>query len=125
MRAGPIDDLSGANLEKIVQANVAKGSTVSTDEWDGYNKLQSLGYEHGSVTHSKEEWVNRAHHTNTLEGHWSQFKRAVKGTHIHISEKHAWKYVGEFTYRRNFRLSHRAMLDRLVSSFSLPRLAET
>jgi transposase len=125
MRAGPVDDLSGANLERIVSDNVEKGSAISTDEWTGYSRLGDLGFNHGRVNHSQEEWVNGIHHTNTLEGHWSQFKRSVKGTHVHISSKHAWKYVGEFTYRRNFRHSHREMFDRLVTSFSLPRLAET
>jgi transposase-like protein len=125
MRTGPIDDLSAANLERIVTEHVAEGSTVSTDEFTSYGKLATLGFEHGVVNHSAEEWVRGIHHTNTLEGHWSLFKRAVRGTHVSISTKHAWKYVGEFTYRRNFRHSHRAMFDRLVGAFSLPRLAET
>jgi len=42
LRAGPIDDLSGANLENIVQHNVAQGTVVSTDEWRGYNHLASI-----------------------------------------------------------------------------------
>jgi hypothetical protein len=52
------------------------------------------------------------------------FKRAVRGTHIHISSKHMWKYVAEFTYRRNYRHSHSAMLDRLVSACALPCLQD-
>ncbi len=125
LRAGPIDDLSEANLENIVEHNVAQGTVVSTDEWSGYNRLGNLGFDHGRVNHYKEIWVNGIHHTNTLEGHWSQLKRSIHGTHVHISAQHAWKYVGEFTYRRNFRHSHRGMFDRLVAAFSLPRLAET
>jgi len=125
LRAGPIDDLSGANLENIVTNNVAQGTVVSTDEWSGYNRLGNLGFDHGRVNHYQEIWVNGIHHTNTMEGHWSLLKRSIRGTHVHISAKHAWKYVGEFTYRRNFRHSHRAMFDRLVASFSLPRLVET
>lgn len=37
----------------------------------------------------------------------------------------AWKYVAEFTYRRNMRHSHSAMFDLLIRAFRLPRLAET
>jgi transposase len=125
LRAGPIDELSLANMEKIVVDNVEKGATVSTDEWRGYNSLQARGFKHGRVNHSAEEWVNGVHHTNTLESHWSLFKRAVRGTHVHISARHAWKYVAEFSYRRNFRHSHKAMFSQLVVSFSQPRLAET
>jgi transposase len=60
------------------------------------------------------------HHTNSIEGHWSLFKRAVKGTHVHVSSKHAWKYISEFSYRRNMRHSHSAMFNLLVHAFSLP-----
>jgi hypothetical protein len=64
------------------------------------------------------------HHVNTLESHWSLFQRAVKGTHVHISAKHAWKYVSEFSYRRNMRHSHWSMFNLLVHAFALPRVVE-
>ena len=66
-------------LKAHVAHNVAPGSTVSTDEWLGYNRLAKGGYEHGTVNHSAEEYANGIHHMNSLEGHWSQFKHAVKG----------------------------------------------
>jgi transposase-like protein/predicted RNA-binding Zn-ribbon protein involved in translation (DUF1610 family) len=125
VRAGPIDDATTATLKPIVIGNVEPGATVSTDEWDGYNELTKEGYRHGSVKHSAKEYVNGIHHTNTIEGHWSLLKRAIRGTHVSVSSKHLWKYVAEFSYRRNFRDSHAAMFNRLVASFSLPRLAET
>jgi transposase len=75
--------------------------------------------------HSAKEYVRGETHTNTLEGHWSQLKRSIKGTHVHVSQKHLWKYVAEFSYCRNFRDSHEGMFNRLVASFSQPRLAET
>jgi len=42
-----------------------------------------------------------------------------------VSQKHLWKYIAEFTYRRNYRLSHTMMFNRLVAAFALPSLAET
>jgi transposase len=125
LRAGPIPNTSRSTLEEKVTQNVVDGSTVTTDEWFGYSKLADHGYVHGTVNHHDKEYVRGIHHTNTLEGHWSLFKRAVSGTHVHISSKHMWKYVAEFSYRRNFRHSHQTMFNRLVASFSLPRLAET
>ena len=68
------------------------------------------------------EWRRGEHHTNSIEGHWSL--RAVCGTHVHISPKHAWKYISEFSYRHNMRHSHLAMFNVLVHAFSLPRLAD-
>jgi transposase len=124
LRTGPIVDTTLSNLEKIVVENEAPGSTISTDEWAGYNALSGHSFDHGRVNHSAKEYVRGIHHVNTLEGHWSLFKRAVRGTHVHISAKHSWKYAAEFSYRRNFRHSHMAMIDRLVSSFALPRLQD-
>ena len=122
LRAGPIDDVTMATLETHVLHHVERGATISTDERRGYNRLAAFGYDHGRVDHSAEEWVQGIHHTNTLEGHWSLLKRAIKGTHTHVSAKHLWKYVAEFSYRHNNRGSHRAMFNRLVDAFSMPRL---
>jgi transposase-like protein len=123
LRAGPIPNLSQDTLESIVRGHVVEGTRISADEWDSYNDLKH-GFDLGRVNHSKKEWVAGVHHTNTIEGHWGHFKRAVRGTHVHISAKHMWKYVAEFTYRRNFRHSHAAMFDRLVAAFALPRLQD-
>jgi transposase-like protein len=120
--AGPIPDASA--YEGIIDENVIPGSTISTDEWRAYSDL-SRGYTHGTVNHSAKEYVRGIHHVNSLESHLSLFKRAVKGTHVHISSKHAWKYVSEFSYRRNMRHSHWAMFNLLVQAFALPRLVET
>jgi transposase len=123
IRTGVVPDMAEQLLDDIVHENVTIGTTISTDEYRGYARL-GRNYEHGTVKHSAEEWVRGIHHTNTIEGHWSHFKRAVLGTHIHISKKHAWKYVAEFNYRRNYRHSHWSMFNLLVQAFSLPRLAE-
>jgi transposase len=122
---GPVPDQTNDTLEGIVIENVAKGATISTDDLTSYRDLGRRGYDHGVVKHSKKEYVRGEHHVNTLEGHWSLFQRAVKGTHVHISAKHAWKYLAEFSYRRNMRSSHWAMFALLVQAFSLPRVRET
>lgn len=122
MRAGVIPNTWLTTIEGVVKNNVKRGTTVSTDEWQGYNDLHLIGMKHDTVKHSAKEYVRGDVHTNTVEGAFGHFKRAVRGTHIHISNKHLWKYVAEFTYRRNFRHSHSAMFNRLVAAFALPRL---
>jgi transposase len=125
LRAGPVRNNWLNTIEPIVRENVLKGTTVSTDEHGGYNDLHLLGMNHGTVAHSKHEYVRGIHHTNTIESHWGHFKRSVAGTHVTVSQKHLWKYIAEFTYRRNYRLSHSMMFNRLVAAFALPCLAET
>lgn len=123
VRAAPIKNVKQSTLMPLVVNNVDIGSTISTDEWTGYSMLE-FAYDHGRVVHSAKEYVNGKHHVNSLEGHWSLLKRSIRGTHVHVSAKHLWKYVSEFSYRHNMRKCHYAMFHQLVASFSLPRLQE-
>jgi transposase-like protein len=123
--AGPVADTTQNTLEPIVLRNVHPESLVATDEAKAYNDLRHSFRQHGRVNHSAEEWVRGSFHTNTIEGHWSQLKRSIRGTHVHVSAKHLWKYVSEFSYRRNMRHSQSDMFNRLLLAFSLPRLADS
>jgi transposase len=122
--AAPIPDVTTYTVEGIINENIPAGTTISTDEHLAYHGLRHA-YDHGTVNHSAKEYVRGIHHVNGLESHWSLFKRAVKGTHVHISAKHSWKYVSEFSYRRNMRKSHWAMFNLLVQAFALPRLVDS
>ena len=121
--AGPVPDETKFTLEPIIRENVEIGTTISSD---GHYAYRDLGkeYRHEFVNHDAKEYVRGEHHTNSIEGHWSLLKRAIKGTHVHISSKHAWKYIAEFSYRRNMRHSHWAMFNLLVHAFALPRLKD-
>lgn len=112
-----VPDVSRKTLEAHIVRNVEKGSTISTDEWRSYRQLGRIGYKHGAVNHSKDEWVRGAHHTNSLEGFWSMLKRSIRGTHVHVSAKHLAKYLGEFEFRYNLRHSPEVMFLRLLASF--------
>jgi transposase-like protein len=124
VRAGPIPDVTKATLEGAVKGNVAPGSRVSTDEWVGYRDLRLAGYDHRTVAHKAGVYVRGDVHTNSIEGYWSRLKNSIKGTHVHISEKHAWKYICEFSFRYNMRKRPAAMFDRLILAVSLPRLTD-
>ena len=75
-----------------------------------------------SITQKKVTFA--ATTTRTLGKPLVLLKRAVKGIHVHIWSKHAWKYVCEFSYRRNMRHSHWSMFNLLVDAFALPRLQQ-
>lgn len=123
VRAGPVPNASGKTLEPIILTNVVRGSIVSTDEWGGYKNL-SQSYIHGRVSHSAKQWRKGYHYTNSLEGYWSRLKNSIKGTHVHVSKQHMWKYVSEFSYRYNMRKDPELMFNRLIVSLSLPKLAD-
>jgi len=121
--AAPIPDVTIYTVEGIINENIPAGTKISTDESLAYSGLKHA-YNHGTVNHSQKEYVRGDDHVNSLESHWSLFKRAVKGTHVHISAKHSWKYVSEFSYRRNMRHSNSNMFNLLVHAFALPRLQD-
>ena len=93
------------------------GTRISTDEWGPYRILKQLGYDHDTVNHSADEWVRGATHVNSIEGFWSQLKRSIRGTHVHVSRKHLPKYLGEFEFRYNMRKTPEVMFARLLLSF--------
>jgi transposase-like protein len=110
---------SGTVMPLIAQ-HVKQHTRIHSDEWIGYSGLGAMkNMRHNTVRHNSGEYVSNAGVTvNAIEGFWSQLKRGINGTHIHVSAKHLQKYVGEFEFRWNMRHAPHLMLDRLVWSFS-------
>ena len=118
-RQGPVKsqvvpDAKRRTIEPIIRANVRQGSAVHTDEWWAYRRLGAHGFKHEAVNHGAEEWVRGDCHTNSIEGYWSQVKRSIRGTHIHVSGKHLPKYLAEFDFRHNTRKMPDRMFHLLV-----------
>ena len=106
-------------LLPIIKETVRPYSLVHTDEHSAYQTITAEGYYHETVNHSHEQYVSATgSSTNSIEGFWAAVKRELNGTHIHVSEKHLAKYLGEFEYRWNMRQRPHAMLDRLMVSFA-------
>lgn len=112
-----IPNVKNQTLLPLIAEHVAKGTTISSDEMNAYKNLPGLGYKHGFVQHSIDEYVNGIHHTNTIESFWSRLKNSIRGTHIHVSRKHLPKYLGEFEYRYNMRANPSLMFERLLKAF--------
>lgn len=117
---GVVPDRKSGTLLPIIRQTVIRGAKVSTDEWLGYGGLATMGYVHRTVNHSIDEYVcaKSGATVNGIEGFWSQLKRSINGTHIHVSAKHLPKYLGEHEFRWNMRREPHLMLDRLLLSFA-------
>lgn len=97
------EDLKKKTIMPIIENEVEKGSRMNTDEFLSYNGLTKAGYDHRTVNHSQMIYVIDDIHTNSLEGFWSQLKRSISGTHVHVSKKYMQNYVNEFAFRYNNR----------------------
>jgi transposase-like protein len=121
MVARVVPNARTVSLRPLVLDNVAKGSTVSTDEHRAYGLLTKDGYRHGRVNHSQGEYAryvckSLTFHTNTVEGFWRLFKASIRSTHVHVSEKHMQRYLNEFAFRVNHRERVNGMFDLLVGA---------
>jgi transposase len=104
-------------LEALIVEKARAGSTLSTDELASYARLGEKGFVHGAIHRGRGEYASGTWHVNTLECFWSQLKRAIRGTHVHVSTKHLPKYLGEFEYRFNLRKAPALMCACLIASF--------
>jgi transposase len=118
IRTFVVDNVQRNTLMPLIEQNVEKGSRITTDEFLSYNAVGEK-YDHGVVRHGRKEFVNGDDHTQNVENFWGSFKRSVKSTHIHISKKHASKYLGEFAFRYSNRNT-----PELMFSLALARIAK-
>lgn len=109
-----VPNVKRSSLHPLMVENLDKDTTVISDEHSAY---LSCGFKHETVNHYKKEYVRGNIHTNSIEGFWSQIKRSIKGTHIHVSKKHMQKYLVEFEYRHNMRKTPSLMFTRLLQAF--------
>jgi transposase-like protein len=101
IRCHVVADTSTLSLQPLIRANVKSNSIVISDEWFAYRGLDNQ-FQHKVVDHASREYVNKEGYTsNTLEGGWSIFKKAIIGTHHQVTRKHLQLYVDEFAYRYN------------------------
>ena len=80
-------------IHPIIECRIEKGSLIYTDEYDIYNRLPQLSYEHKTVNHSKGEYARDEDgdefyevHVNTIEGFWSLLRSWLR-PHRGISQK--------------------------------------
>lgn len=106
VRSFHVANVDGRNLYPILEKHVDRASELMTD---GANVYRGIGWNfafHGSVDHSRGEYVNkqdRSIHTNTVEGYFSLIKRGIIGVFHHVSEAHLGRYLSEFDFRQNTR----------------------
>jgi transposase-like protein len=107
-RSMVVDNVSASELVPILKENIAREARVMTDDAGQYKYLYQDFPNHGTVHHSKGEYISRIDrsiHTNTLEGYFSIFKRGMKGIYQHCKKQHLHRYLAEFDFRYNKRIA--------------------
>lgn len=96
------------SVMEIVKKNVAKETSLMTDEAGLYKDANQHFAEHGATNHSAGEYVRYRRkgpniHSNTIESYFSIFKRGMRGVYQHCDEKHLHRYLAEFDFRYSTR----------------------
>ncbi len=115
-------DVRQKTIQPIVEAAVAKGALVHTDEYKVYARLPAWGYRHKAVCHGRGEYARDEDgdgfcevHVNTMEGFWSLLRSWLR-PHRGISQEKLPLYLGFFEFVHNARRRGKAVLGSLVSA---------
>ena len=111
-----------ATIRPVIEASVAKGALVHTDEDDVYASLKDWGYGHQTVCHARGEYARDDDgdgfcevHVNTAEGFWSLLRSWLR-PHRGISQEKLPAYLGFFQFVHNARRRGKALLGTLVAA---------
>jgi transposase len=114
-------------IQPIIEATVAKGARIHTDEYDIYARLPAWGYRHETVCHARGEYARDEDgdgfceiHVNTMEGAWSLLRSWLR-PHRGISQACGTAarlplYLGFFEFVHNARRRGKALLSALVAA---------
>lgn len=99
-----VPDSTAATLLPIIQAHMAPGTTIYSDEWSAYRRVSSLPSvsSHSTVNHSVH-FVDPGTgvHTQHIESYWERAKhklKHMKGCHLHEVPS----YLDEFMWRERY-----------------------
>ena len=111
-----------ATIKPIINAAVAQGSLIYTDEYDIYCRLPEWNYQHKSVCHNAGEYARdddgdgfHEVHVNTIEGFWSLLRSWLR-PHRGISQEKLPLYLGFFQFVHNAAKRGKQLLSALVGA---------
>lgn len=102
-------------IQPMIHANVSPQAHLVTDGHGCYYGIEKYFKGRTIVYHEKGKYQADGFSTNKVENFWSNIKRMIKGTHIHVSPQHLPKYVDENIFRYTYRKEPEKMLDILLS----------
>ena len=119
-------DVRQTTIRPVIEATIAKGALVHTDEYDVHARLREWGYGHKTVCHARGEDARGEDargedgdgfcevHVNTMEGFWSLLRSWLR-PHRGISQEKLPAYLGFFQVVHNARHRGKALLGTLVA----------
>jgi transposase-like protein len=126
IRLAVVPDRSAKSLLSFVERTIIPGTSIVTDDWSGYARLQERGYPHTAVPERGDPQVAE---TFLPISHlvFSNLKTWLRGIHHGVSPQHLQTYLNEFTFRFNRRFypfnAFRSLLG-IAGNVTAPTYAE-
>ena len=109
-------------IQPIIEAVVAEGTRVHTDESGVYARLPAWGYQHKTVSHGRGEYARDEDsdgfceiNVNTMEGTWSLLRSWLR-PHRGISQEKLPLYLAFFAFVHNARRRGKVLLGALIAA---------
>ena len=111
-----VNQRNAATLLSIIQAHIAPGTVVHSDEWAAYNHVATLPNvaSNSTVNHSIT-FINpvTGTHTENIESYWSRIKtkfKRMKGCHANQLPS----YLDEFMWRERHGATRRVAFQNIM-----------
>ncbi len=121
-----LEDVQQATIGPLIKRTITPGTTVYTDEYDIYDRLDEWGYSHETVCHSRGEYARDDDgdgfcevHVNTLEGFWSLLRSGLR-PHRGIPQETLPLYLGFFEFGHDVRARGKRLLRALIGQLLAP-----
>ena len=109
-------------IRPVIEAAIAKGTLVHTDEYDVYARLDEWGHQHKTVCHGRGEYARdddgdgfREVHVNTTEGFWSLLRSWLR-PHRGVSQEKPPACLASFQVVHDARRRGEALLATLIGA---------
>lgn len=94
-----ITDAKSVTLIPIIRKKVVPDSVVYSDCWKAYNAVDTQGFRHFRINHSKL-FADKKNHINGIENFWNQAKRHLRKFNG-VPREHFWLFLKECEWRFN------------------------
>jgi transposase len=109
-------------IRPVIEATVARGALVHTDEYDVYARLEEWGYGHETVCHARGEYARDDDgdgfcevHVDTMEGLRSLLRSRLR-PHRGVSQEKLPACLAFFEVVHNARRRGKALLATLIGA---------
>ena len=108
----------GEEIQPIVKQYVNPSSIIVTDGFGGYAGLENHFNGHKILNHSKSVRAIDDYNLSSIEGFWTNIKRAIIGQYHKISKHHLQEYLNELAFKYNNRTENtfNLVINRLLKT---------